>query len=145
MEIKIAIQGIEMAAFEIKPRPKDIQIEQFSIDLKITILPDPLKKMAIAVTNIGVKDANNINKLASISVFFIYRIENFEEVFPFENDIYLIPDEARHMINSISISTIRGMLFSMLQGTYLQRAIIPIINVSLLTAEIKEPDLQIKE
>ncbi len=47
-----------------------------------------------------------------------------------------LPDEVVLSINSIAVSTTRGMLFSLFRGTYLHQAIMPVIDLNTLSRKI---------
>lgn len=47
-----------------------------------------------------------------------------------KSDTINLPEDFRVNLNSIAISTSRGILYSFLRGTYLHNAILPIVNPS---------------
>lgn len=63
------------------------------------------------------------------------QVENTFEVRPFkdvvklkETGVYDIPDDILHNLVSLSISTVRGILFEKLKGTIVQNEVYPLIN-----------------
>lgn len=130
MYLKLRIDGIEVNSFEMKPKPEDIDnTTQFHIDMHVSINPIFERKLAPAFIEIGVRKFGTPEKLAGLSVFMGFRIENFEEAFPLEDGVHKITEGIGSLLNSISLSTVRGILFSMLKGTYLSKAIIPIVDM----------------
>lgn len=66
------------------------------------------------------------DELAKIRVGFGYLFQNLDKI-----DLdggRLLPRHLADMLNSISISTTRGILFSELRGTKLQKLILPIVS-----------------
>jgi hypothetical protein len=66
-------------------------------------------------------------------------IENFEDTLKKdEDDKYIIPGDLEGMLKQISISTIRGFMFSEFRGTHLHKAILPILLSESLVAVDEE-------
>jgi hypothetical protein len=60
-------------------------------------------------------------------------IENFEEIVVKNQFNKLeVPENVIDTLNSISISTIRGLMFGAFKGTFLHHAILPIIDPKLV-------------
>ncbi|MEJ7683064.1 MAG: hypothetical protein WKG06_35455 [Segetibacter sp.] len=136
MELKIGIEGIEMLSFELKPKLKADQAEQYHIDVMVQITPIPSNILALARVNIVVREFNSPEEFSKLSVIVAFKVENFTEAFHIENDTtYTINGDVNRFITSISISTTRGILFNLLKGTYLHKAIIPIIDMKTLIPE----------
>jgi hypothetical protein len=73
---------------------------------------------------------NSIPQLfSSIDRSNIYEILNFVDVIKISTDGKLdIPQALIEVLNSISISTTRGVMFSTFKGTFLHNAVLPIID-----------------
>ena len=81
----------------------------------------------IVSVEIRSEDQNHI--LGSLAVSCIYSIVNFDEVIKIEADGKLdIPQPLVEILNSISISTTRGVMFSAFKGTFLHNAFLPIVD-----------------
>ena len=85
------------------------------------------EKIVIVVSTfvITCEDLHEIVGRAVISC--IYNVENIQE-FAGDNNTFAFPDHLVTMFNSISISTCRGVLFTLFRGTPLHTVILPIIN-----------------
>lgn len=133
MDLKIALEGIELASFELKPKLKDINVEKFFIDINAQVTATPIPKpLALTVTNVVVREFEGTIEHAKLSVIIAFRVENFDEAFPVVDGNHTIPPGVNAFLTSLSISTARGILFAELRGTYLNRAIIPIIDMNTL-------------
>ncbi|HEX6428032.1 MAG TPA: hypothetical protein VF008_10120, partial [Niastella sp.] len=69
----------------------------------------------------------------SLIVSCIFQLENFEQVIQFDAENKLnVPQPLIDLVNTISISTVRGIMFSIFKGTMLHNAFLPIIDVEQL-------------
>lgn len=73
---------------------------------------------------IFVEDEKSI--LANLSVNLVFEIEDLAN-YAIEKEVKL-PSDIIVAMNSISISTLRGIMFSTFKGTYLHNAILPVID-----------------
>jgi hypothetical protein len=64
--------------------------------------------------------------LANLSVNLVFEIEDLAN-YAIEKEVKL-PSDIIIAMNSISISTLRGIMFSTFKGTYLHNAILPVID-----------------
>jgi len=80
-------------------------------------------------TNIKIITRTNKLLVCNLVTFIDFFIENMEILIDESNEIVL-PDQFAFALNSISISTSRGILFSYNKGTYLDNVIMPLIDTS---------------
>ena len=66
----------------------------------------------------------NVGKAVISCVYHIDTIRDFVG----ENNSFNLPEETRTMFNSISLSTCRGVLFTLFRGTPLHTVILPVVN-----------------
>ncbi|WP_367769050.1 hypothetical protein AB3G33_10430 [Flavobacterium sp. WC2421] len=78
------------------------------------------------IVEIFIEENNNKTILGGLSASLIFEFENLPS-FVIDNEVKL-PTDIIIAINSISISTIRGIMFSTFKGTYLHNAFLPIID-----------------
>lgn len=91
-----------------------------------------LNENAIAIkpiVEIFIEEHNNKTILGGLSANLVFEFENLPS-FVKDNEVKL-PTEIINAINSISISTVRGIMFSTFKGTYLHNAFLPIIDPKL--------------
>ena len=67
-------------------------------------------------------------QLANLKSRFIYNVDNLENYWDKKTNKPNLPDDFRVSLNSVAISTSRGLMFSFLKGTYLHDAILPVVN-----------------
>jgi hypothetical protein len=122
-------------------RLKNIEIAQSSLTAIDYALPDDV----IFKFNINIEHLVNIDQnlivikpivaifieeeqsiLANLSANLVFEIEDLAS-FAIEKEVKL-PSDIVIAMNSISISTLRGIMFSTLKGTYLHNAILPVID-----------------
>lgn len=66
----------------------------------------------------------NVGKAVISCVYLIDTMRDFVG----ENNSFNLPEETRTMFNSISLSTCRGVLFTLFRGTPLHTVILPVVN-----------------
>ena len=66
--------------------------------------------------------------LASLKASCIFEVANFDEFVIEGTQQVLFPESAVITFNSVTISTVRGLMFSQFKGTHLHSAILPIID-----------------
>jgi hypothetical protein len=129
LKAQLRIKGVELLKTQINlPSPEFSPKEfQFNIDLETRF--DPVQKIAIIVTSSEVKADSKPELLAVVSSACIFGIDNFDEVFKIVSEDKIdAPDEIMYILISISISTMRGVMFEQFRGTYLHGAVLPIID-----------------
>ena len=68
--------------------------------------------------------SENVGKAVISCVYLIDTMRDFVG----ENNSFNLPEETRTMFNSISLSTCRGVLFTLFRGTPLHTVILPVVN-----------------
>ena len=128
---EIKIDRVELNDFFFKPRPKDLALATFvelNYNINVANKVGPNKSIIIQILRIDVTPKSNpTDILASIGVSIGYLAKNFSEAVIFQDGIYTVDSQLELRLRNISIGTIRGMLISKLQGTYLQAGVLPIV------------------
>lgn len=119
--------------------PTEISLAEvkFNIIINIESKIDKSKKLIFIIVSVDIKTEDNLILLGSIAVSCIYEIENFDEVVNFSHDQPIVAKDPLDLLNAISISTTRGVMFSFFKGTFLHNAILPIVDPSTLTKVLK--------
>lgn len=125
---EVKLDRIELLSFYIKPLPQginNIPTEfNFTITMSNKVIPE--HKLIVQQVDIGI-DVKEFEELSSISILVGYYINNFSEVISLKDGLYNIDLELEMMMRNISLGTSRGIYYSKLQGSYLQKAHLPII------------------
>jgi hypothetical protein len=131
--IDYRLKGIELLNFSINapnfPLP-DKQVFQFDINIEYKI--NEKDCLLIVVVSISIKNQNKDAEYGKVRVSCIYELKYLSRFFDLENHSLSIPEDFRNALNVISISTTRGVMFTLFKGTFLHNAILPILNLNTL-------------
>lgn len=131
-----------MSASNISVRFRNIDIIEFSFIHPKQIIPENatfrfetqiehkvnLEENMIIVTSTFIITCVDLNENVGRAVInCVYNIDNIHDYIG-ENNTFALPEQALTMFNSISLSTCRGVLFTLFRGTPLHTVILPIIN-----------------
>jgi hypothetical protein len=130
IKIEFQVRAIELLNSSLQlPAIPNASITNFNFNISIESRVDAPNKLVFVIVHIDIKNDDQSLVLGALSVSCIYEIANFEEVITVEADGKLdLPQLLIETLNSISISTTRGVMFSMFKGTFLHNAILPIID-----------------
>jgi hypothetical protein len=103
--------------------PDDV-IFKFNINIEHLVNIDQNLNVIKPTVAIFVEDEQSI--LANLSVNLVFEIEDLAN-YAIEKEVKL-PSDIIIAMNSISISTLRGIMISTFKGTYLHNAILPVID-----------------
>jgi hypothetical protein len=125
---------LEVLNFFVNAKPKDFKGTEFHFDITAQARVNPEKGIVFVVISIGIREDKQM--LGHFESALGFEIENFAEAIPFDKDqnVYMVPLQLEVPLRTIAISTTRGLMYAKLQGTYLQKAILPIIP-QLITPE----------
>ena len=129
ISVSFKIKGIEIldsALFNSDFERKDDTLFLYDINIVQKLNLD--KNLLIVVSSITILDKNTEKKLGHFKASCIYFIESLESFFDTLNKKLNLPSQLIITLNSISISTTRGLMFSFFRGTLLHDAVLPIID-----------------
>lgn len=86
------------------------------------------KKLVIVICDVTVKDQSKDILYGQLRGSCIFFIEKSEDFFMPENKSLNLPEPFIVTLNSITISSIRGLMFSFFRGTFLHQAVLPVID-----------------
>ncbi|HNX89539.1 MAG TPA: hypothetical protein PKH58_10680 [Paludibacteraceae bacterium] len=126
--ISFKFRNIDILEFSFV-HPKQIFPENavFRFETQIEHKVNLEEKFIIVVSSFIIHCENLSEKVGNAVVSCVYTIDNIED-FVNENKVFTLPEQLLTMFNSISISTCRGVLFTLFRGTPLHTVILPIIN-----------------
>lgn len=126
-DISFQFETIELLEFSMMTPNKGVESKtQYKLDINIEHRFNIEYNRIFVIVSIDIIDENNDAGLSSFKISCIYKIKNLRE-FIDDNRVSL-PEEMITTLNSISLSTCRGILFSSLKGTFLHNVILPIID-----------------
>jgi hypothetical protein len=129
-DIEIQLKGIELLNIDQRLSTADtINIRNFNFNINIETKADAPNKLLFAIIHIEILTEDQKTVLGGISVSCIFELKNFDDLIKIESDGKLnLPQQVVDIINSISLSTTRGVMFATFKGTPLHSAFLPIID-----------------
>ena len=134
------ISAIETLDLEMKhPKQQNIDFNTFHFDLKLQHRINAEKKLVFVITNITIMDKEKSNQVGYLETSCIFEVENFNDYLSSDNDNNAkFPDTFINEINSMAISTTRGIMFSEFKGTFLHKAVLPVFQTEQLQRNQQE-------
>lgn len=116
------IQEINLMDYRLSPTPITPPTA-FEFDLEIQQLHQPKDALSWITTILVIKDDLNII-CGNLTMCCSFRVENLSEILKDEEQV----QKLNLMLNQITISTARGVLFGLFRGTFLHNAILPVLD-----------------
>ena len=134
------ISAIETLDLEMKhPKQQNIDFNTFHFDLKLQHRINAEKKLVFVITNISIMDKDKSTQVGYVETSCIFEVENFNNYLTSDNENNVkFPDTFISEINSMAISTTRGIMFSEFKGTFLHKAVLPVFKTEQLQTNQKE-------
>lgn len=124
-----ALKGIEILETSMHPPENPINSKTlFGFNINVEQGANIDKGLAIITISVSIYDEKNKNKLGFLKASCIYGIENLKKFHDKKSNKVIYPDQISFMLNSVSISTTRGLMFSTFKGTFLHGALLPIVD-----------------
>ena len=138
--VRYSLKGFEILdVIIVYPENSLPQNSKFKFTVNIEHKTNLEKKLVFVITTITIIYEENSSKLGSIKTSCIFNIDNIKEFTSVkEEKLINFPDSFINSLNSISISTTRGVMYSKFSGTFLQSAILPLINLHHLEKNRKK-------
>lgn len=128
--VDLQLKSIELLKESISlPSGPGVSLNNFNFNISLESKADATNKILFVVVSVEIRSEDQNLILGSLAVSCIYSIVNFDKVVKIETDGKLdIPQPLVELLNSISISTTRGVMFSAFKGTFLHNAFLPIVD-----------------
>jgi len=126
----IKLRGIELLNVSlIRLEHSSKNLSTFLYNVRIVQDIDKNKKLVFIIVHVDIHSTEEKKDVGSLSVSHIYELANFEEAITIlDEHNFKISESLNDILNSISISTTRGVMFSTYKGTFLHNALLPIVN-----------------
>jgi len=108
---------------------------QFEINLEHRLNLD--EKIVIVICLVSIYKDEKKELLGQLKSSCIFAIEDLHVYIDSKTKALELPENIVTTLNSISISTTRGLMFSFFRGTFLHNAVLPIIDPQSFTVERK--------
>ncbi len=126
--ISFKFRNIDILEFSFThPRYSIPENSNFRFETQIEHKVNLDEKIILVVSSFSILCEEFNEKVGNAVISCVYRIDNIED-FVNEKNEFLMPEQLLTMFNSVSISTCRGVLFTLFRGTPLHTVILPIIN-----------------
>ena len=128
LNVSFQLKGIELNSMNLnQPQIPLNQERNYNFNINVEQRINIEEKLVIVSTTIDL--IHEADKLihASIKTSCIFLVENLQ-VFNSDADQVKLPDQFVVALNSISLSTTRGIMFSQFKGTFMHNVFLPIVN-----------------
>ncbi len=112
------------------PPSPPTQIKKFHFAINLTHKFKREEKLVFVVIEVVITSSENDFIYGSIKVANIFEVKNLDPFIEKETGAVRFSPKFENNLNAISVSTVRGIMFSRFRGTYLHQAILPIIHPS---------------
>jgi hypothetical protein len=139
---KIVFKGLEILEKSMQRRPDEgVNITAFNFDVNVESRLNPNERSILVIVRINLKEGGKDPNIASITTVCLYVLDNYDEVL-LKNDgaTYEIPADLNTLLQSVSVSTVRGIMYSEFRGTYITAAILPVIVVTPDMIQTQQPN-----
>ena len=134
-EITFQLKGIELLDVQLKHPEKPLPEQttfHFDISLEHRINAD--NNLVIVICSISIVNEDKSIQLGFLKASCIFEVANMADFIDNNKKQINFPEGILNTFNSITISTVRGIMFSQFKGTFLHSAHLPIVNPQSLTA-----------
>lgn len=129
VSVSFQLKGIELLEACLNhPKQSNADLKVFHYDIQIEHKLNTDNKLFVTLIDIGLFNEQRDLKLGSLAANCIFEVENMNDFMDAKIKKINLPDEFIITLNSITISTARGIMFNQFKGTFLHNAILPIVN-----------------
>lgn len=126
--IKFQIKHIELLEFSFKhPNRNFPENSRFRFDMQLKQSLNLEENNVIVVSQYKIFHDDEKEQIADAKISCIFHLHDIKQ-YSIESTEFSLSEQLITILNSISISTSRGVLFSLFKGTPLQTVILPIVN-----------------
>lgn len=139
-DIHFQLRAIEILDCSIKyPSEDKLRTNQFNFNINIEHKINKEKKMVFVITSVNIFHEDKETNLGSLKASCNFEIPDFDEFVVIDQpDKINFPKNIIDTLNSISLSTTRGIMYSQFKGTFLHNAVLPVINPKAFKPEPKK-------
>lgn len=138
--LKIVSINLLESSFSFDPQRK-YPLVSFSHQVKVENGFDVEKNIAISVVHITLTDADGNEILGQVKANLTFEVQDLKQHFQISESGNNEPAPGQVLmatLNSIAISTMRGIMFMSFKGTHLHNAILPIIDPKALNPQVND-------
>ena len=114
-------------------------LNTFTFEIATEIFLNPESKLAIVTIGVHIFSENKLLLLGNLKTSNVFLIGNYDEIISIDKeDKANLPDGVVVMLNSISLSTTRGVMWQTFKGTILHNALLPIVDPKNIIPQMKD-------
>ena len=131
MATVIKFEAIDLISKKIAPRgAQPISPTDYGFNFKVAINASAERKTAVVVTEISIELSTDNSELAKFHTAMYFEFKDFETIFKkIDEERFDIPIELEILMKSVALSTTRGIIYSEVRGTYLDAAVLPLVDI----------------
>jgi hypothetical protein len=136
VNVNFQLKGIELMDVnlnhpQIQLNPERLYNFNIQVEQRINIA----EKMVVVISSVDMIHEEDKVCHASIKVSCIYAVDNMMDFVSKKNQQVEFPEQFVTTLNSISLSTTRGVMFSQFRGTFMHNILLPIVNPTALNVK----------
>ncbi|HLZ88406.1 MAG TPA: hypothetical protein VKQ52_14220 [Puia sp.] len=134
----IRLKGIELLNSAINlPPVAEVAFTDFSYTINVESKADGANQLIFVVITVEVRSDEYSFVLGVLSISCIYTHVHFEKIVKSTSGRKVdIPQALKDILNEMSLSTMRGVMFATFKGTFLHNAFLPMIDPELLHGKL---------
>jgi len=127
--INFQIKAVELLESCIIPPKNPLAAETvFNFDINLEHRINPENEILIVVCTVTIFDEKKEAQLGKLKAGCIYLVKDLKNYTNAESKALELPEPLATTLNSVSISTTRGLMFAMFRGTFLHNAVLPVVD-----------------
>jgi len=132
--VNFQIKAVELLESCINTPTQPLAAETvFNFDISLEHRLDVNDDMIIVICSVSVLNETREEQLGKLKSGCIYTIKDLKQFVNAETKTLELPEAVTVALNSVSISTTRGLMFSMFRGTILHNAVLPVVDPTSFT------------
>lgn len=129
ISINFQLKGIELLEACLNhPKNAISDLKVFHFDIKIEHKLSVENKIIAVLIYVDLFNEQRDIKLGSINSSCIFEVANMPDFIDTKSNNINLPEDFLTTVNSITISTARGIMFNQFKGTFLHNALLPIVD-----------------
>jgi hypothetical protein len=131
------LRDIEILDLSIIHPNKPIEpVVTYNFDVKIELKILTEKDLYLSICTVDVSNKETGDKCGNIKVCTYFEVQNLKEFIDEKTKKTNLPKELETTLNSICLSTTRGIMFSEFRGTFLHNALLPLVDTNMISKKI---------
>lgn len=127
--VTFQIKAVELIDYCLNVPSKPLPTEMgYQFDISLEHRPDPEKNIFAVVCSVTIFNETREELLGKLRSGCVYLIKDLGQYANTSSKVIELPEPIVTALNSVSISTTRGLMFSIFRGTFLHHAVLPIVD-----------------